>query len=345
MDKFVTINGVIEMQKTKLIKALSLTAGLVLSTSAFSATWNIAVGDGGGSAQEALGIKFSELLAEKTNDKYNTTIFVNGQLGSEQATVNDVALGTLDMSIIGSNNLAPFSPPLGLLSLPYIFENIDQAEKIINSDIEKSLTDSALKQANVRILAWSYSGFRMLTNSKRPVKNLDDLEGLFIRVPKSDLIIKTYQALGVNPTPVAWSETFTALQQQVVDGQETPYAAIYSMKFAEIQKYLTETHYLFQLEPLIISESVFQEQSVDVQKALLEAGEEATEYSLSWIKDKETSIKEELVAKYDMEISQLEDESEWVKRAQADVWPEFYEQVGGKSKINDLLRTLGRDEI
>lgn len=94
-----------------------------------------------------------------------------------------------------------------------------------------------------------------------------------------------------------------------------------------------------------MSESLFQDQSKDVQKALLEAGKEATEYSLTWIKDKENSIKEELVSKYGMEISQLEDETEWVKRAQADVWPEFYDQVGGKEKINALLRTLGRDEI
>ncbi|MBR7890316.1 TRAP transporter substrate-binding protein, partial [Marinomonas sp. A79] len=308
-------------------------------------TWKMAVGDGGGSTQEALGLKFSELLSEKTNGKYDTTIFVNGQLGSEQATVNDVALGTLDMSIVGASNLAPFSPSLGILALPYVFENIDQAETIINSDIERQLAQDALNQANVRILAWSYSGFRMLTNSKRPITSLDDLEGLFIRVPKSDLLIKTYQALGVNPTPVAWSETFTALQQGVVDGQETPYAAIYSMKFAEIQKYLTETHYAYQLEPLIMSEDLFQDQSKAVQAALIEAGQEATEYSLAWIKDKEGKIKKELVSKYGMEISQLEDETEWVKRAQANVWPEFYDQVGGKEKINALLRTLGRDEI
>ncbi len=333
------------MQKKKFFKAISLATCLMMSASAFSATWKIAVGDGGGSAQEELGKKFSEVLAEKTNDKYKTNIFVNGQLGSEQATVNDVSLGILDMSILGSNNLAPFSPSIGILSLPYIFENIDQAEKIINSDIEKSLAETVLKEANVRIIAWSYSGFRMLTNSKRPVKNLDDLQGLFIRVPKSDLIIKTYQSLGINPTPVAWSETFTALQQKVVDGQETPYAAIHSMKFAEIQKYLTETHYLFQLEPLIMSESVFQDQSEDVQKAILEAGAAATEHSLAWIKAQEASIKEELVAKYGLEIDQLEDESEWVKKAQAGVWPEFYDQVGGKEKINELLRTLGRDEI
>jgi len=334
-----------EMQKSKIMKALSLTVGLVLSTSAFSATWKMAVGDGGGSSQEALGLQFSQLLAEKTDDKFKTTLFVNGQLGSEQATVNDVAIGTLDMSIIAGNNLAPFSPSVGIISLPYIFENIDQAEVFVNSDIEKGLVEKTLQQANVRIVAWSYSGFRMLTNAKHPVKKLSDLEDIRIRVPKSDLIIKTFQSFGGNPTPIAWSETFTALQQGVVEGQETPYAAIYSMKFGEIQKYLTETHYLFSLEPLIMSESLFQDQSEEVQQAILEAGKEATASSLVWLKDKEASIKEELIAKYDMQVDVLEDEAEWAKKAQAAVWPEFFEQVGGKDKINELLTLLGRDNI
>lgn len=334
------------MTVIKKIKVASLCAGVLFSAGCFAQTnWKIAVGDGGNSAQDELAKEFTKSLSEKTDNKFGTTIFVNGQLGSEQATVNDVALGTLDMSIIGANNLAVFSPSLGLFSLPYIFENIDQAEKIINSKVTERLTEDALEQANVRILAWSYSGFRKLTNSKHPVKNLDDLSDLLIRVPKSDIVIKTYQALGINPTPVAWSETFTALQQKVVDGQETPYAAIDSMKFAEIQKYLTETHYLFQLEPLIMSESLFQEQSKSVQKALLESGKEATNFSLSWIKNKEAGIKKNLVKKYGVEIDTLTDEPKWVELAQAKVWPEFYEQVGGKDNINEVLRILGRKEI
>ncbi len=334
------------MNKKKITKALSLTAGLLFSMNSLAAsTFKMAVGDGGGSTQEALGKKFSELLSEKTNKKYSARLFVNGQLGSEQATVNDVALGTLDMSVVGSSNLAPFSPSMGLFALPYIFENIDQAETVINSDVSERLAEQALKQANVRVLAWSYSGFRMLTNSKRPVTTLDDLQGLVIRVPKSEIIIDTYKALGVNPTPVAWSETFTALQQGVVDGQETPYAAISSMKFAEIQRYLTETHYLFQLEPLIMSESLYQDLSPAVQKALVESGKEATQFSLEWLKEREGSIKKDLTKNYGLQISQLEDESVWVKKAQATVWPKFYDQIGGKEKVNQLLRVLGRTEI
>lgn len=334
------------MNNKTLVKAVSLTASLMFSTGALAAnTFKMAVGDGGGSTQEAMGLKFSELLAEKTGGKYSARLYVNGQLGSEQATVNDVAIGTLDMSILSSLNLAPFSPSMGVLCLPYIFEDLEQTETIINSEIATELNQKAIEQANARILGWTYSGFHMVTNSKRPVTSLEDLKGLSIRVPKSEIILDTFSALGLNATPVAWSETFTALQQGVVDGQETPYMANYSMKFSEIQKYLTETHYMFQLEPLIMSESVFQDQSPEVQQALVEAGQEATEYSLQFLKEKEGSIKDELVTQYGVEISQLTDEDEWVKKAQAAVWPKFYDQIGGKEKVNAVLRLLGREEI
>lgn len=331
--------------KKQFIKTVSITAGLLLSASTFSATWNIAVGDGGGSAQEALGLKFSELLAKKTGGKYEGKLFLNGQLGSEQATVSDVALNTLPMSIVASNNLAPFSPPLSMLSLPYIFENLEQAETIVNNEVGAKLSDEVIKNANARILAWTYSGYRVLSNSKRPIKKLADLKGLVVRVPKNEVMINTYKSWGVNPTPMAWSETFTALQQGVVDAQDTPYITIHSMKFGEVQKYITDIHYLFLLEPLIISETLFQKQSPEIQKAILSAGKEATEFSLSYLKEKESSIKSELVSKYGMEINALEDEDQWAKKAQEKVWPKFYKDIGGKGRVNELLRSLGRDEI
>ena len=329
----------------KIAKVLSLTAGLMFSASALAANWNIAVGDGGGSAQEALGLKFTELLAEKTGGKHSAKLFLNGQLGSEQDTVNDAALGTLDFSILASNNLAPFSPTLGILSLPYIFENLDQAVTTVEGPIAAELVENTIRDSGVRIIGWTYSGFRVLSNSKRPIQKLADLDGIVVRVPKNEIMIDTYKSWGNNPTPMAWSETFTALQQGVVDGQDTPYTTIYAMKFGEVQKYISDLHYLFLLEPLIISESLFQDQDVATQKAILEAGNEATDYSLSWLKEKEAIIKDELVSKYGMQIDTLQDEAEWAKRAQDAVWPKFYESVGGKDKVNALLRALGRDEV
>ena len=307
--------------------------------------FNIAVGDGGGSAQENFGLKFAELLEKKTQGKHTATLFLNGQLGSEQDTVNDAALGTLDFSILASNNVAPFSPTLGILSLPYVFESLEQADMALQSHVVEELVENTIRDANVRIIGWTYSGFRTLSNSKQAIRNLDDLSNIVVRVPKSEIVIDTYKSWGNNPTPMAWSEVFTALQQGVVDAQDTPYITIYSMKFGEVQKYLTNLHYNFLLEPLIVSESVFQGLSATDQHSVIEAGKEASIYSLQWLKEKEAGIKTELVSKYSMQINDLEDEAEWAKRAQESVWPKYYESVGGKSKINELLMVLGREQI
>ncbi|WP_084332419.1 TRAP transporter substrate-binding protein [Marinobacterium jannaschii] len=334
--------------KNKLAKKVALTAAAVLfsaSTSVIAATWNVAVGDGGGSAQEALGKKFGEILAEKTNGKHKIKLFLNGQLGSEQDTVNDAALGTLDFSILASNNLTPFSPSLGMLSLPYLIKSVDEAEKIVNGPIGDELVENTVRDAGVRILGWTFSGYRVISNSKKPIQKLDDMKDVIVRVPKNEIMIDTYKSWGNNPTPMAWAETFTALQQGVVDGQDTPYITIYSMKFQEVQKYITELKYFFLLEPLIISESLYQDQKPEMQKLLVNAGKEATGFSVQWLAETEANIKDELVNKYDMQIDTLADEEKWANRAVEKVWPKFYDSIGGKDKLNEVLRAMGRDEV
>lgn len=320
---------------------LSSTLLLVLAPPlCFSGNWNMAIGDGGGSTQEAMGIKFAELLERATDGEITTRLFVNGQLGSEQATVVDVSLGTLDLAVVGSNNLSAFSPSLSILSLPYIFENLEQTVRFVNSSFADELVEQTRRDANVRILAWAYSGFRMLTNSKGPITALDNLKGLVVRVPKNEIMINTYRAWGINPTPLAWSETFTALQQRVVDGQDSPYIAIYSMKFGEIQPYLTEIHYMFQLEPLIIAEELFQKQSPEQQALLISLGEQASAYSLNWLRSREATIKADIVATYGIRIDTLSDEREWAETARSTVWPEYYDYVGGQDKIERLLKSI-----
>lgn len=330
--------------KNKILKAATL-ASMMLGATAYGATWKVAVGDGGGSAQEALGKKFAEIVSEKTNGKYKMNLFVNGQLGSEQDTVNDVALGTLDFSILASNNLTPFSPSLGALSMPYLIKSVDEAETIVNGPIGDELVKNTVRDSGARILGWTFSGFRVLSNSKKPINSLEDLDGVVVRVPKNEIMIDTYKSWGINPTPMAWSETFTALQQGVVDGQDTPYITIYSMKFQEVQKYITDLSYFFLLEPLIMSESLYQEQTAEMQNMLTAAGKEATQFSVNWLQEKEASIRDELVNKYGMQISKPADEEKWAARAVESVWPKHYDSIGGKEKLNVILRALGRDEV
>jgi len=205
--------------------ALAILAAGTLGAGSVEAqtTFKMALGDAAGGTQDAAGKKFAEELGSLTDGQVKVQMFHNGQLGSEQDTVNDAAMGLLDFSVLAINNITPFSPTVGVLTLPYMMLSLDDAVKLTQGEIGQQLVENTIEDAGVRIIAWSYAGFRVLSNSKHPVKTVEDLQDLVIRVPKNEIMIATYQSWGNNPTPMAWSETFAALQQGVVDGQDTPY--------------------------------------------------------------------------------------------------------------------------
>lgn len=331
--------------KKRSLAITMLATSLLLAPFSYAKNFKIAVGDGAGGTQEALGKAFISALEKESNGKHSANLFLNGQLGSEQDTVNSAAIGTLDFSILAINNITPFSPSVGTLTLPYVILSLEDAVKVTQGPIGQELVENTIRDAGVRIVGWAYSGFRVLTNSKRPVSSVSDLKGLVIRVPKNEIMIETYKAWGVNPTPMAWSETFVGLQQKVVDGQDNPYITVHAMKFDDVQKYVTNIRYIFSIEPLIVSEAVFQDLSKKDQKAVLAAGKKATQFSEKFLRNTEEKIKKELVAR-GMEISDPENgETEFIDLATKAVWPKFYESIGGIDKLNKVLNELGRPSV
>lgn len=305
--------------------------------------WKMALGDAAGGTQWEVGSQFAKLVEEHSKGEFSVALFPNGQLGSEQETVQNCRLGTLDFAVVAINNVTPFSPKVGLLTLPYMILSLEDAVKLTQGPIGQELNEDTIKSAGVRMLGWAYSGFRVLTNSKRPVKTVKDLQGLVIRVPKNAIMIDTYKSWGLNPTPMSWDETFTALQQKVVDGQDNPYITNYVMKFYEVQKYVTNIRYLFSLEPLVISEGFFQRQSPEIQELLLKAGKESSEHCRQFILAKEDGIKKEMV-NLGMQIDDpADDEKEFIEKATKQVWPNFYKDIGGKEKVEAALKELGRE--
>ncbi|AUH32086.1 TRAP transporter substrate-binding protein [Paracoccus tegillarcae] len=318
-------------------------AAFVLALPAAAVEYKIAVGDGAGGTQEALGKAFIEALEEQSGGEMTGKLFLNGQLGDEQDTVSAAATGTLDFSILAINNITPFSPSVGTLTLPYVILSQDDAETVTQGEVGQQMVAQTIEDAGVRIIGWGYSGFRVLTNSKQPVSTVADLQGLVIRVPKNEIMIETYKSWGINPTPMAWGETFAALQQKVVDGQDNPYMTVYAMKFDEVQNHITDLHYLFSIEPLIVSESIFQDLSADEQAQVLAAGEAATQASAEFLRAEEAKIREELVSR-GMEITEpADDEQEFIDLATTAVWPKFYDQIGGKEVLDNVLTSLGRE--
>lgn len=318
-------------------------ACLAFSVNSMAATWKLATGDAAGGTQYELAENFAQELEKRTDGKIKANIFSNSQLGSEEDTISNASMGMLELSVVAINNITPFSPTAGIFTLPYVIRSAEDAKLLTQGAVGKQLTEDTIRDAGVRILGWAYSGCRRLTNSVRPVESPADLKGLVIRVPKNEIMIASYQAWGVNPNPMAWSETFTALQQGVVHGQDNPYMTIDAMKFYEVQKYVTNSCYIFSLEPLIMGEGTFQGLSPELQTTVLEAGEAATNHSYDFLLATEENIKKRLVEENGMTIVEpANDEKEWIAQATT-IWPKFYKSIGGKDKLDEVLQVLGRE--
>jgi TRAP-type C4-dicarboxylate transport system substrate-binding protein len=154
-------------------------------------------------------------------------------------------------------------------------------------------------------------------------------------------MIETWKALDAEPVPMAWPETFTALQQKVVDGQDNPHVVNYTMKFYEVQNYTSECHYLFSLQPLVFGEKFFQSLSPEDQAMFTRAGIEAQQYNLLFSVTGAETAKQNMIKK-GVAYNEIEDEDQWSKIAMAKVWPKFYDSVGGKSAVDEVVTALGR---
>lgn len=300
----------------------------------------VGIGDAIDSDAGVFSKKFKDIVEQKTNGAVEVQLFPNCSLGDEGEMFQNVRRGTLDMACIGVGNAVPFISPLGVYTLPYLLTTEAEVVKATTGELFDYFNNATIKRGGVRILGHCYTNFRYLTNSVRPVTKLEDVKNLKIRVPASKINVATYQAWGANPVPMGWAETFTALQQGVVDGQDNPYVVNYTTKIHEVQKYLTEVHHQYSLQPLFIGEKHFKKLSPELQTVLTEAGMEAQMYILEWQKENSLKARDAMTAA-GMQINTLQDEAEWEKRARA-IWPEFYDFVGGKEVIDMVLTGIAK---
>jgi tripartite ATP-independent transporter DctP family solute receptor len=315
-------------------------AAMMLPVSASAEkTLKIGLGDPIDSDQGVLALRFKEIVETTSGGKYKVDLFPAGQLGDEQKMVKDSRRGSIDGAVVAVNNITPFAKSVGILTLPYLMQSFDDAVTATTGELGDKWRAALIKEAGVHVLGWAYSNFRVLTNSKKPVKNLDDLKGLKIRVPKNAIMIATWQALGAEPIPMAWPETFTALQQKVVDGQDNPHITNYAMKFYEVQNYSSECHYLFSLQPLVMGEKFFKSLPAEDQAMFTRAGIEAQQANLLFSVTKSEAAKQNMINK-GVEYMEIEDEEKWSALAVEQVWPKFYDSVGGKAEVDKVVKVL-----
>ncbi len=221
--------------------------------------------------------RFAELVEEKTRGNVKVEIYPAGQIASGAKAVEFVQMGTADVALESTMSAENFIPEMGVLNLPFLFENEEQVYKVLDGPIGEEL-EAAAEARGFKVLCWMHNGFRDISNSARPINGPEDLKGLKIRVPESQVFLNTFESLGAIPTPMAVSEVFTAMQLKTVDGQENPSAIFVNNKYNEVNNYYSITHHIFTAEPLIMNLERFESLSTESQKAVLEAAQEAAEY-------------------------------------------------------------------
>ena len=280
---------------------------------------------------------FKSLVEKNTNGQVEVQIYPGSQLGGEERTYQDIQNRVIQIGSLAVNNAALFSPSLMVFDLPYIFASAEDCYKVMDENWD-AINERMIQESGNMAIAWLVQGFRVISNSKHPVTKITDLQGLKIRVPNNPVMIETFRAWGCDPTPMAWDETFNALQQKVVDGQENPYPVFASNKFEEVQKYISDVHYKIWLGPVVVNASWLKAQPENVQKAILEAGREVTKSNRELIAEMEKELIADLIKK-GVVIDKLEDEKVWQEKAMS-VWPKFYSKLPDTALLDRMMKTL-----
>jgi len=225
----------------------------------------------------AAATKFKELVGERSDGAISVEIFPNATLGDERTLLEGMQIGTVDMGVITNGPVSNFLEDMAVFELPFLFPSAEKAYEVLDGPIGQELLDR-LSEVNLKGLAYAERGFRNLTNSERPVRSPEDIEGLKIRVMENPVYIDTFRELGADAIPMAWTEALTAMQQGTIDGQENPVGVVYSFKLNETQTNMTMTRHSYAPAIFVMGMPVWQKLSPEAQEIVVKAAQDAAEY-------------------------------------------------------------------
>lgn len=256
-----------------------------------------------GHPQEMGAQKFAELVGAKSGGKIKVKLFPGGQLGGDVQTISAVQGGTIEMSVLNSGILQSLSREFAVFDFPFLFANPAEADAVTDGAFGRGL-HAKLAEKNLIGLGFWDLGFRNITNSKHPITKVEDIAGLKLRVIQSPIYVDMFSALGANPTPLAWPEVYSALEQKAVDGQENPNTTIRSAKLNEVQKHLAQTRHVYNPQSLIFSKKLWDKLSADEKKIIADAATEATTYERQVSRQQASEAIEEL-KKSGMQVTEI----------------------------------------
>lgn len=247
--------------------------------------------------------KFKEIVEKNSGGKIKVNIFPSGQLGSDQANLSALQGGTLEMASMNSGILASVVREFSVFDFPFMFASGREADAIVDGAFGQKL-HARLDEKGVVGLTYYELGFRHLTNGRRAINKVADIEGLKLRVIPNAINIDWVKALGANPTPLPFPELYAALEQKAVDGQENPVATINGAKFFEVQKHLALTGHQYNPQSVIISKKFWDTLSAAEKKIVQDAAVESAKFQRTQARAQEASILENL-KKNGMQVTAL----------------------------------------
>jgi len=221
--------------------------------------------------------KFAELVAANAAGKIKVNLFPGGALGSDQANVSALQGGTLEMVSMNSGILASQVKDFAVYDFPFLFANAKEADTVVDGAFGSKM-HAKLEEKGLVGLAYYELGFRSLTNSRRPINKVSDIEGLKLRVIPNPINVDWVKALGANPTPLPFPEVYAALEQKAIDGQENPVTVINANKFYEVQKNLALTNHQYNPQSVLISKKFWDSLSAAEKQVLKSAAQESAKY-------------------------------------------------------------------
>lgn len=279
---------------------------------------------------------FAAEVSKHTGGRITVEQYPNAALGGEVEMMKALQLGTLDMAFITGAPLPNVVPEVGVFNIPFIFKNAAHAHAVLDGPIGQAHLDK-FKAKDMIALAWGENGMRHITNSKREIAKPEDLKGLKLRLPQSEVMLIGFKTLGADPAPLPFPQLYAALETGQFDGQENPIATIQSAKFAQVQKFLTLSGHVYDPAVFLASIDTYDELSAEDKKAFAEAAKIGAEASRKFAADAQAKGVA-VLTQAGMKVTAQIDSASFAN-AMAPAMPEYQKRFG--ADIIDQIQRVG----
>jgi tripartite ATP-independent transporter DctP family solute receptor len=284
--------------------------------------------------------KFADVVAAKSGGKIKVKLFAGGSLGNDLTMISALQGGTQEMTVPDTSTLVGQIKDFGVINFPFLFNNEAEADAVLDGPFGEKLLAKLPEKGLVGLGFWE-NGFRQTTNSRRAITKVEDYSGLKLRVMQNPLFIETFNTLGANAVPMAFTELFSALETKTVDGQENPVPTIKASKFNEVQKYLTLTRHTYSVWVLLMSKKTWDGLNADEQKLIKAAAIEARDFERKTIRAAGSAALDDL-KKAGMQVNELPAAEVAKLREKAQPIIAKYTKEFGEPVANELFSELKR---